>query len=333
MIRECHFSASAPVRLDFAGGWTDVPPFSTREGGAVIAAAISPRAQVHVVLGGHEVQLVSEDLGETLTLPPDAPPVIDGRLDLLKAALRLYPVGACALTTRSDVPAGSGLGSSGALDVALVAALSCARGLALSPRAIADEACRLERDEARIAGGRQDQLVSALGGFQYMVFCDPDATTDMIALDTAFADELQRSSVLCYTGTSRVSGRTIARVASAYDRGDRAVVAALHGLRDVAYDMREALAASDLARVAVLLSRNWIHQQALDPGMRTDGMARLEHAAGAAGALGGKAAGAGAGGCMFFVGPGRAAQIAEAATASGATVLDFTWSSEGVRMC
>nr|MBA2628262.1 GHMP kinase [Gemmatimonadales bacterium] len=123
-----YHSATAPVRLDFAGGWTDVPPFSEREGGVVVAAAIGLRTQVHLVLGGNAMQLVSEDLGDELTIPPHVLPPIDGRLDLLKAALRLYPVGPCALTTRSDVPAGSGLGSSGALGVALVAALASAQG-------------------------------------------------------------------------------------------------------------------------------------------------------------------------------------------------------------
>src|SRR3989442_15146208 len=86
----------------------------------------------------------------------------------------------------------------------------------------------------------------------------------------------------------------------AYDRGDRPVVAALRALKDVAERMAEALRAADLARVAALLSENWRHQQALDGGMRTDEMARLERALGDAGALGGKAAGAGAGGPVFF---------------------------------
>jgi D-glycero-alpha-D-manno-heptose-7-phosphate kinase len=330
---EGSFTATAPVRLDFAGGWTDVPPFSATEGGAVVAAAIGLHTHATVVCGGTARRLVSEDLDDELTLHGSAPPVPDGRLDLLKAALRLHPVGPCTLTTRSDVPPGSGLGSSGSLDVALVAALSAARGMTRSVIELADEGCRLERDEAGIAGGKQDQFMAALGGFQELIFEDPDVRARPLVLDPAFTEELERSTVLCYTGMSRVSGRTIARVTAAFERREPGVVRALHGLKELALRMAEALRAGDLARVAGLLSRNWQHQQQLDPAMRSADMERLESAAGGAGALGGKAAGSGAGGCMFFIAPGRTAQVAEAARAAGALILPVTWSREGVRLC
>jgi D-glycero-alpha-D-manno-heptose-7-phosphate kinase len=326
-------SASAPVRLDFAGGWTDVPPFSATEGGAVVAAAIGLRTHARVACTGSDLRLVSEDLDDELTLPGSATPVPDGRLDLLKAALRLHPVGPCILTTRSDVPPGSGLGSSGSLDVALVAALSAARGVRLDATELAEAGCRLERDEAGIAGGKQDQFMAALGGFQQLSFSDPDVGVTPLALQPAFADELERSLVLCYTGMSRISGRTIARVIAAFERRDAGVVRALHGMKELALRMGDALLSGDLARVAELLSRNWQHQQELDPAMRTTDMHRLESAVGSAGALGGKAAGSGAGGCMFFVAPGRAAEVAEAARGAGASVLPVTWSGEGVKLC
>jgi len=326
-------TASAPVRLDFAGGWTDVPPFSATEGGAVVAAAIGLRTHARVICSGSDLRLVSEDLDDELTLPGNATPVPDGRLDLLKAALRLHPVGPCTLTTRSEVPPGSGLGSSGSLDVALVAALSAVRGMRRSATELAEEGCRLERDEAGIAGGKQDQFMAALGGFQALAFADPDVSVTPLAIDPAFAEELERSIVLCYTGMSRISGRTIARVIAAFERRDPKVVRALHGMKEIALQMADALRGSDLARVARLLGHNWAHQQQLDPAMRTADMERLESAVTQAGALGGKAAGSGAGGCMFFVAPGRATAVAQAARAAGASLLPVTWSREGVLLC
>jgi D-glycero-alpha-D-manno-heptose-7-phosphate kinase len=120
---------------------------------------------------------------------------------------------------------------------------------------------------------------------------------------------------------------------SAYERGDSTVTGALRGLKDTGNAMAEALRGADLARVASLLRENWQHQQELDPGMRTVEMAQLETAATAAGALGGKAAGAGAGGCMFFVmrGPARDGAAAVASAANGARVLPLVWAREGVR--
>jgi D-glycero-alpha-D-manno-heptose-7-phosphate kinase len=132
------FAAIAPVRLDLAGGWTDVPPFSEREGGVVVAAAMRLFARAEVRLGGRGFRLISEDLHDALDVADSAGLVRDGRLDLLKAGLRMLPVGACTLTTRYEAPAGSGLGSSGALDVALVAALSFARGESPDPVDIAE---------------------------------------------------------------------------------------------------------------------------------------------------------------------------------------------------
>src|SRR5436309_1147652 len=322
----------APVRLDFAGGWTDVPPFSAREGGVVVNGAIALTAQVAVRIGGRLIRLVSEDLGEELECTDSGGLVLDGRLDLLKAALRMLPVqAACTITTRCDAPPGSGLGSSGAMDVALVAALALARAEQVTAREIAEQAWYLETVEAKIPGGKQDQFAAALGGFQRLTFRDPDVGVEPITLDPAFATALARRTVLCYTGRSRVSGATIARVMAAYERGDPRVTGALRAMRDVATAMGEALRAGDVARVATLLSHNWTHQQALDPGMRTPEMAQLENALTAAGALGGKAAGAGAGGSMFFVTGDDPAPAIAAARAAGATVLPVRWALEGVR--
>jgi D-glycero-alpha-D-manno-heptose-7-phosphate kinase len=327
------FSAAAPVRLDLAGGWTDVPPFSAREGGIVVTAAIRLFARAEVRLGGSGFRLVSEDLHDHLEVSDSAGLVRDGRLDLLKAGLRMLPVGGCTLTTRSDAPPGSGLGSSGALDVALVAALSAARGESPDPVEIAETACHLEAVEAGIPGGRQDQFASSHGGFLRLEFQDPEAEVQRLKLDPGFMADLARRTVLCYTSASHFSGATIGRVMRAYEQGDRNVAAALHGLRRVAAAMADALTAADPGKIGRLLTENWGHQQALDPRMCTSEMAELERAMSAAGSLGGKAAGSGAGGCMFFLGPDDPSGMIAAAESCGARVLPVGWAMRGVYQC
>lgn len=325
------FLANAPLRLDFAGGWTDVPPFSSREGGVVVNAAIGLRAHVTLDLGGKLLKLVSEDLGETLECANSGGLAAGGKLPLLTAALRMFPVlGTFTLTTHCDAPAGSGLGSSAALGVALVGALSRARQETMSPSDIADQAWRVETVEAQMAGGKQDQYAAALGGFHRLTFRDPDVGIEPLTLDPDFAAALERHTVVCYTNKSRISGDTISRVMGAYERGDTNVTGALHGLKETANAMAEALRAADLARVGTLLSENWKHQQALDPGMRTDEMAQLEEAARQAGALGGKAAGSGAGGCMFFLMRDEARKTAAAVAGAGARVIPLAWTAQGV---
>jgi D-glycero-alpha-D-manno-heptose-7-phosphate kinase len=326
------FHAAAPLRLDFAGGWTDVPPFSAREGGVVVNGAIGLAARAELALGGPRIKLVSEDLGQELECANSGGLLLDGRLDLLKAALRMLPVQArCTLTTRSDAPPGSGLGASGALDVALVAVLSLARAERLSEREIAEQAWQLETVEAGVPGGKQDQCAAAFGGFHRLSFRDPDVGVEPISLDAAFAAALERQSVLCYTGRSHDSGAAIARVTAAFEHGDRAVTGALRALKDAAEAMAEALRAADVGRVGALLAENWTHQQALDPAMRTPEMARLERGLARVGVLGGKAAGAGAGGSMFFLTGDDPAPAIAAAREAGATVLPLRWAREGVR--
>ncbi|MGH7510756.1 MAG: hypothetical protein ACREMZ_14970 [Gemmatimonadales bacterium] len=327
------FAAAAPVRLDFAGGWTDVPPFSMREGGVVVAAAIQLFARAEVRLGGRGFRLVSEDLHDELQVSDSTGLVRDGRLDLLKAGLRLLPVGGCTLTTRSDAPPGSGLGSSGALDVALVAALSLARGETPDPVEIAETACRLEGVEAGIPGGRQDQFASSHGGFLRLEFRDPEAEVQRLKIDPEFMADLARRMLLCYTSASRFSGDTIGRVMRGYEQGDEKIGSALHRLREIAESMAGALVAADAGRVGRLLTRNWECQQALDARMCTVEMAQLEQAVLAAGALGGKAAGSGAGGCMFFLGPDDPAAAIEAARHCGVRLLPVRWAMYGVRPC
>jgi D-glycero-alpha-D-manno-heptose-7-phosphate kinase len=327
------FRASAPVRLDFAGGWTDVPPFSDREGGQVVSAAISLRVQAEFEPGGVGFLLQAEDLGQTERV---AAPTGLGRgegLPLHKAALRMLPAGPGTLRTRSAVPPGSGLGSSGALDVALVAALAAARGDEYSRDEIAALGYQLEATEAGLPGGRQDQYSAALGGFNRLSFKAEVVGIEPLLLDAAFLAELERRTVICYTGRSRVSGDMISRVMGAYAQGEPGVTGSLRQLADLSSEMFEALRAADLVRVGRLLSANWAAQQRLDPQMATPEMAALERAVQNAGALGGKAAGAGAGGCMFFIVGEDRDQVLRAARSAGATVLTAEWSPTGVELC
>ena len=327
------FGAAAPVRLDLAGGWTDVPPYSVREGGVVVAAAVQLYAYAEVRLRERGYLLASKELEQALEYTDLAALSGDGPLPLQRAGLRLLQARPCALSTHSDAPHGSGLGSSGAMDVAIVAALAGAAGRELSTREIADLACRLEGQEAGIPGGRQDQFIAAYGGFLRLGFRDPEAAVEPILLDEAFAAELERRMLLAYTGDSRFSGNTIGRVMRAYERGDPVIGGALDGLRRAAEAMADALRVGDFGRIGSLLSENWKLQQQLDAGMSTPEMRRLEAAMRDAGCLGGKAAGAGAGGSMFFLAPEDPAPAQEAVARLGMRLLPVRWATNGVRPC
>jgi len=277
------------------------------------------------------VHLISQDLGIEVVMRPDGAIEGDARLPLLEAGMRSLPAGNCTVVVRSDAPNGSGLGTSGALGVALVGSLRHARGESLDPMAVAAKAWQLETQDAGHPGGKQDQYMAALGGFQLLEFHDPGVIAEPVAIDAAFAEALEKDLVLCYSGVSRVSGRMIARVVDGYERGDVTTTDAFRSMRDGAHAMREALLAADVSAVGALLDRNWQHQQSLDPGMTTPELARIEAAARSAGAIGVKATGAGAGGSMMLLAPGRATEVAKAAREAGATILPYAWEWEGIK--
>jgi D-glycero-alpha-D-manno-heptose-7-phosphate kinase len=321
------------VRLDFAGGWTDVAPFATEERGLVVNAAIELRAHAELEVGGERYLVRSQELGRTAEFQEgEWRGEQTGELNLLQAALRRADLGPSVLSTRSEVPPGSGLGSSGALGVALVAALDTARGIRRTPVALAEEAFQLEAVEAGLPGGKQDQYAAALGGFHRLEFAGDAVAVKPLDLDPAFLAQLEERIVICYTGTSRVSSSMISRVMGAYTAGQRGVVDGLRAMADVAERMGTALSAGDFAETGRLLTANWRFQQQLDPGMCTMDMTRLEMAMSDAGALGGKAAGAGAGGSMFFLVGNDVRRAARAAEEVGARVLPFRWTREGVRV-
>jgi D-glycero-alpha-D-manno-heptose-7-phosphate kinase len=304
-----------------------VAPFSTDLGGAVVNAAISLRATASITPGGDTWRLEAADIDEKVELRSIEN---DGTLSLHKAALRRGGMGPCFLRTVSSAPAGSGLGSSGALGVSLVAAIGAARQLERSPAETAEEAWRVEAIDAKLAGGRQDQYAAALGGFNLLRFTAGGVTVDPLVLAPAFSQALAEHTVICYTGASRISSRMISRVMDGYAARDPAITGALRGLATFAEPMAAALHVGDLREVGRLLGGNWGHQIALDPGMKTAEMAALEEAMNRAGSMGGKAAGAGAGGCMFFIceDPERARM---AARESGARVIPCEWAVQGVQ--
>jgi D-glycero-alpha-D-manno-heptose-7-phosphate kinase len=320
------------MRIDLAGGWTDVPPYSTSVGGAVVGVAVSLYA--HAVLRPREggVQVHALDYGaavwaRTAEEIPERPEFI-----LLRAAARrLGPAAGYELTTHSDAPAGSGLGGSGAMGVALVAAMSARLGERPLPAEVARLAHEIEVNDAGVRGGKQDQYTAALGGVQFLEFRDPSVSATRLAVPADALLELEHALVLCYTGASRLSGETHRKVWERYERGDERIRRALDGLRRCAHEMKDAVVAGDLMAVAGLLSRNWEHQKELADGMQTGAMSAMERAAAEAGAAGGKACGAGAGGCLVVLArPGRALAVAEALRRAGGQVLPFTIDRAGV---
>jgi len=324
--------ARAPVRIDFAGGWTDVPHFADREGGVVVSAALALHVHVECILGGATIRLRAEDLDEHVTVSAAHALRYDGTLDLHKAALNMLPVtGGIEILTRSEVPVGSGLGASGALDVALVAALAAARDEHYAASELAELGYDVEATELGLEGGRQDQYAAAHGGWNELRVSADGVEVRRIEADRSAQRELGELLVLAYTGQSHFSSQTHERVWSAYRDEQPDVVDALRTMRDLAKDAAAALRAGDWPRLGKLMDANWTEQRRLDATMATPAVRTVEEALRAAGVLGLKATGAGAGGCLAAL-TVNARDARRAAEAAGARVLEVAFDMDGVRV-
>ncbi len=322
----------APLRIDFAGGWSDVPDFADSVGGTVVNAAINVHVQVECILGGKTIRLNAQDLREHVTIKAASQLGYDGRLDLHTAALRMLPVtGGIEIITQSDAPPGSGLGGSGALDVALLAGLARCRQESYEPTEIAELGFLLETGELGLLGGRQDQYAAALGGFHRFDFHNGEVSARRLSVSDHAMHDLENHVVLVYTGQSHFSSETHARVWQQYHNDEERVVTAIRQIRDVAQLAADVLEAGDWRRLAELADENWRCQQLLDGTISTGVTKAIERAARQAGVWGLKATGAGAGGCLVVLcAPERRDAVAEAVESEGGKVLLCGFTNEGV---
>ena len=300
--------ATAPTRLDFGGGWTDVPPFPEERGGFVCNIAINRRATVR------------------LSSAPNAVASID---PLIRAAVRRSGVSGVDVQIASDFPIGAGLGGSSAAGVALAAALHASRGENRDAAALAEWSREIEVGELGIAGGRQDHYAAAFGGALALRFTHR-TDVERLTIPANARTALERQCLLAYSGEARVSATTITAVLDAYrDRSPR-VVSALDRMAQLARLMRDALVRGNIDELALLVSEHWERQRSLHVAISTPRIDAMHRAATNAGATGFKALGASGGGCVVVLAPQECVDHVSHAIAALAVLLPWKIEDDGV---
>jgi D-glycero-alpha-D-manno-heptose-7-phosphate kinase len=303
--------ASAPTRLDFGGGWTDVPPYPEDRGGFVCNLAIERRA--------------------TVTLEASASDHATPVPALARAALADAGLSGLHATLHSDFPVGAGLGGSSAAGVALAAAIAAWQHLEVPPAELAERSRRTEVEQLGIAGGRQDHYAAAFGGALALTF-EREVRVDPIALAPETVAALEARCLVYYTGESRISGNTIQAVLDAYAERQPSVVLALDRMAVAARLMAAALASGDLDALGALVGEHWVDQRSLHPGITTPRIDALVAATRDAGALGAKPLGASGGGCVLVVAPADAIEAVHWAAVPFGERLPFRVAAHGVRL-
>jgi D-glycero-alpha-D-manno-heptose-7-phosphate kinase len=311
------YRSKAPLRIGLAGGGTDVSPYCDLYGGAILNATLSlyahatiePREDRTIVLQGMDRREEQTfDNGADLGFLP-----IDGKLDLLKGVYNRirkeygWQGGGFRLSTFVDAPAGSGLGTSSTLVVAIIGAFAEMLRLPLGEYDMAHLAYDIERQDLKMAGGRQDQYAATFGGVNYMEFYkDEKVIVNPLRVKQQYLFELENNLLLYYTATSRESARIIeVQARNVTDKKEKSIEA-MHQLKHQAQLMKEALLMGKVHEIGEILDFGFRQKQKMAEGISNAFIDDIYEQARKAGATGGKISGAGGGGFMTFYCPGIA---------------------------
>ncbi len=332
--------SKAPLRLGLAGGGTDVSPFSDIYGGCILNATISLFAYCDIIpRNDNRIVMITEDRGERFESESMKELPLDGNLDILKAIYNRVvrdfdlPPLSFELHTFVDAPAGSGLGTSSTLVVAVLGAFVQWLRLPLAEYDIAALAYSIERIDLRLAGGKQDQYAATFGGFNFMEFyAENKVIVNPLRIKESIMNELSRNLVLFYTSTSRSSADIIERQQKNVVANNTQSIEAMQQLKKQAVLMKEALLRNELDKIGDILNLGWEYKRQMAKGISTDLFEDVYKAALNAGARGGKISGAGGGGYIFFYCPDCVRyRVIEALSNFGGKVRRFEFTKQGLQ--
>jgi D-glycero-alpha-D-manno-heptose-7-phosphate kinase len=319
--------ARSPLRITLGGGGTDLPSYYRKHGGFVIAAAIDKYVYITV----HETFV--DDLIVKYSQLERVPSAEHIRHPIFREALRLLDIHGRSLEIASmaDIPAGTGLGSSGSFTTALLKALHTHKKDIIHPRELAEQACHIEIDLLNEEIGKQDQYIAAFGGVTRFDF-GPDGYVEAapVPLATETLYDLEDNLLLFFTGYSRSASRVLQDQNQRTLRGDGEVEQNLHELKEIAMRSQAALNAGDLHCFAELLNVQWEQKKRRTHEATSTAIDDLFALGRANGALGGKLVGAGGGGFLMFYAEDKAKLRRAMANASLAEVrfrFDFAGTS------
>ncbi len=334
------YRSKAPLRIGLAGGGTDVSPYSDLYGGAILNMTISLSAYANIEPSRNgliTLQAFDRKEREQHSVSNQLP--INGHLDLLKGVYNRvqkdYPF-ACEglqISTYVDAPAGSGLGTSSTLVVAILGAFVEMLKLPLGDYDIAQYAYDIERVDLQLAGGKQDQYAATFGGVNFMEFLsDDNVIVNPLRIRNEYLQELENNLVLFYTDTSRESAHIIeAQQQNVKDKNEKSIEA-MHRLKEQAYQMKEALLKGKLNTIGDILDFGFRQKKQMADKISNPYLDSIYERAMQAGAAGGKISGAGGGGFMIFYCPANTRyQVIESLKEMNGTVMPYSFTHQGLQ--
>jgi D-glycero-alpha-D-manno-heptose-7-phosphate kinase len=327
----------SPVRISFGGGGTDLPAYYEKYGGAVLSAAINK--YFYTILtkrGDDKIQVISADLQRTETWEDIACMDIAGEpLDIPLAVMKHLAIHApLNLFLASEIPPGTGLGSSASVCVSILKALAVYMQLPMTKHNLAEKAFHISRDLLGMPVGKQDEYAAAFGGLNYIFFYEDGRTSvDPLELPADVLGEFQNNLMLFFTGASHNSWTILKAQEQATRESTSTAVDSLHQIRLLAKKMRAALLDGNLKEFAGLLDEAWQAKRRVSNKISNSRIDHLYETARQSGALGGKITGAGGGGfLLLYCEKDCQPKVREALGREGLRELGFEFDLEGARV-
>ncbi|MDD2293172.1 MAG: dehydrogenase [Bacteroidales bacterium] len=308
------YRSKAPFRLGIAGGGTDVSPYSDIYGGAILNVTIDLYAHATIrPLDNGKIRFVH--INDGITLEFDSVPKLPLTEPLLfqcgvyNSIVAKYNNGkplSFELTTKMDVPTGSGLGTSSTMVVAILGAFVEWLNLPLGKYDIAKYAYEIERKDLNMAGGKQDQYAATFGGVNFMEFKNEDIViVNPLNVDQNIMEEWALNTVLFYTNKQRDSSNIIKEQVDNVKNNKESSLEAMHNVKSEAFHIKNCLIRGELSELGKALNISWINKKKMARNISNELIDSIYDAATRNGAIGGKISGAGGGGFMFFYCPGN----------------------------
>jgi D-glycero-alpha-D-manno-heptose-7-phosphate kinase len=318
----------APLRVSLGGGGTDLPSYFREHGGFLIAGAIDKYVYINIHRRFVDGFLLKYSLLE------ESARVDDIRHPIIREALRMLDIQArnLEITSMADIPAGTGLGSSGSFTTALLKALHAHEKNLIHPHELAEEACRLEIEVLKEPVGKQDQYIASFGGitcFEFGKQGEVKAWPLAISEETLF--NLEDNLLLFFTGYSRAASSILREQDDRSKRADADMLANLHHIKELAFRSKDALERGDVEEFGHLMNIHWQHKKQRSSGMSSEKINQWYDCAMANGALGGKLIGAGGGGFLMFY-AGDKPRLRHAMREQGLKEVRFRFDFEGTRV-
>jgi D-glycero-alpha-D-manno-heptose-7-phosphate kinase len=318
----------SPLRITLGGGGTDLPSYYRRYGGFVIAGGIDKYVYVTVMRPFTEgIYLKYSKLERVDTVEEIQHPIIREAIQML--GFRTPQV---EITTLADIPAGTGLGSSGSFSTALLKALHAHRRRLLLPNELAELACEIEINRLREPIGKQDPYIAAYGGVTCFTF-NPDDTVCAepvkIAMESLF--ELEDSLLLFFTGFSRSAGSILTDQKTRAEQNDAEMLENLHYVKALAWRSRDVLESGNTAELGELMHEHWEHKKRRSSGMSNPQIDEWYELGRKNGAIGGKLVGAGGGGFLMFYSNDHG-RLRRAMAKAGLEEVRFRFDFEGTKV-